>query len=80
MKALLINLVKAYQVLISPFLGINCRYYPSCSAYTVEAMEKWGALRGLWMGIKRVGRCHPFHEGGYDPVPDPPEQDGRHRG
>jgi putative membrane protein insertion efficiency factor len=71
MKSFLITLVRGYQLLISPVLGNNCRYVPSCSAYTIEAMEKWGPLRGLWMGIKRVGRCHPFHEGGYDPVPDP---------
>lgn len=72
MKRVLIALVRGYQLLISPVLGNNCRYMPSCSAYTIEAMEKHGPLRGLWLGIKRVGRCHPFHEGGYDPVPDPP--------
>jgi putative membrane protein insertion efficiency factor len=72
MKRLMIGLVRGYQVLLSPVLGNNCRYYPSCSSYTIEAMEKWGAWRGLLMGIRRVGRCHPFHEGGYDPVPDPP--------
>jgi len=71
MKRLMIALVRGYQLLISPVLGNNCRYMPSCSAYTIEAMEKHGPLRGLWLGIKRVGRCHPFHEGGYDPVPDP---------
>ena len=71
-KRLLIKMVRGYQLLISPFLGNNCRYMPTCSAYTLEAMEKWGPWRGLWMGIKRVGRCHPFHEGGYDPVPEPP--------
>ncbi|WP_456379892.1 membrane protein insertion efficiency factor YidD [Thiolapillus sp.] len=70
-KRLLIALVHGYQLLISPFLGQNCRYMPSCSAYTIEAMEKHGPLKGIWMGMKRVGRCHPFHEGGYDPVPDP---------
>lgn len=71
MKRLLIALVRGYQLFISPVLGNNCRYVPSCSAYTIEAMEKHGALKGLWLGIKRVSRCHPFHEGGYDPVPDP---------
>ncbi len=76
MKRLLIALVRGYQLLISPVLGNNCRYMPSCSAYTLEAMEKHGAWRGLWLGIKRVGRCHPFHEGGYDPVPDPPGRCG----
>jgi putative membrane protein insertion efficiency factor len=68
-KRLLIALVRGYQLLISPVLGNNCRYLPSCSAYTIEAMQKWGSWRGLVMGIKRVARCHPFHEGGYDPVP-----------
>lgn len=78
MKRLLIGLVRGYQLLISPFLGNNCRYSPSCSAYTIEAMEKHGPLKGIWMGMRRVGRCHPFHEGGYDPVPDPePETDSR---
>jgi len=71
LKSVLISLVRGYQLLISPVLGSNCRYLPSCSAYTLEAMQKWGPWRGLWMGIKRVSRCHPFHAGGYDPVPDP---------
>lgn len=78
MKRLLIGLVRGYQLLISPLLGNNCRYTPSCSTYTIEAMEKHGALKGLWMGIRRVGRCHPFHEGGYDPVPDPGEEKKPH--
>ncbi len=78
MKRFLILLVRGYQVLISPVLGNNCRYYPSCSAYTIEAMEKWGPLKGLWMGIRRVSRCHPWHEGGVDPVPDPPSQCPHH--
>jgi putative membrane protein insertion efficiency factor len=73
LKSVLISLVRGYQLLISPVLGNNCRYLPSCSAYTLEAMHKWGPWRGLWMGLKRVGRCHPFHAGGYDPVPDPNE-------
>jgi putative membrane protein insertion efficiency factor len=71
LKRLLIKMVRGYQLLISPFLGNNCRYMPTCSAYTLEAVEKWGPWRGLWMGLKRISRCHPFHEGGYDPVPEP---------
>ena len=72
LKRALMLLVRGYSLLVSPFLGHNCRYYPSCSAYTLEAIEKHGSLRGLWLGIKRVGRCHPWHAGGYDPVPEPP--------
>lgn len=72
LKRALMLLVRGYSLLVSPFLGHNCRYYPSCSAYTLEAIEKHGSLRGLWLGIKRIGRCHPWHAGGYDPVPDPP--------
>ncbi|MCW8883968.1 MAG: membrane protein insertion efficiency factor YidD [Motiliproteus sp.] len=68
-KKALISLVKGYQLLISPFMGNNCRYYPSCSAYCIEAMEIHGPLKGLYLGIRRVLRCHPFHDGGLDPVP-----------
>ena len=65
----LIALVRGYQVVLSPLLPAACRYYPSCSAYAVEALEKYGALRGSWLAAKRIGRCHPFRAGGYDPVP-----------
>lgn len=61
--------VRAYQKTLSPLLGSNCRYYPSCSRYTYEAIELHGAARGTWMGIRRIGRCHPWHDGGFDPVP-----------
>jgi len=69
MKYLLIALVRFYQYAISPLLGRRCRYFPSCSEYTVEAVQKYGALRGGWLGAKRICRCHPWHPGGYDPVP-----------
>ena len=69
----MIGLVKGYNLLVSPFLPPSCRYTPTCSAYMVEAIEKHGAFRGLWMGSRRILRCHPWHEGGYDPVPDKPE-------
>ena len=69
MERLLIALLRTYQYAISPFLGRRCRYYPSCSEYAVEAVEKHGAIKGGWLGVKRVCRCHPWHPGGYDPVP-----------
>jgi len=69
MKRIVLWLLKGYAYLLSPLLGNNCRYYPSCSAYTREAVEIHGVGRGLWMGLRRILRCHPFHEGGYDPVP-----------
>lgn len=72
MKRLLIVLIRGYSYLVSPLLGNNCRYYPSCSAYTREAIEVHGAMKGTWLGLKRLSRCHPFHAGGYDPVPDKP--------
>lgn len=69
MKYLLIGLIRIYQYAISPFLGRSCRYHPSCSAYALEAVEKYGAFKGGWLACKRIGRCHPWHPGGYDPVP-----------
>jgi putative membrane protein insertion efficiency factor len=62
--------VRAYQVVLSPFLGGNCRFHPSCSNYAIEAIERWGARRGVWLGLKRVLRCRPFGGRGYDPVPE----------
>jgi hypothetical protein len=66
---ILIGLIRFYQLVISPGLPPSCRFYPSCSEYTLQAIAKYGALKGLWLGVKRIARCHPFHPGGYDPVP-----------
>lgn len=70
MKKPAILLLRGYKLLISPLLGQRCRFHPSCSVYTMEAIERFGVVRGGWLGAKRIGRCHPFHPGGLDPVPD----------
>jgi len=69
MRFVLKLLIRGYQLAISPLLGPRCRFYPSCSHYALEAIDTHGALRGAWLTIKRISRCHPFHEGGFDPVP-----------
>ncbi len=69
MRRLVLGLIRAYQRFLSPLLGSNCRFYPTCSHYTYQAVEKYGVLRGGWLGIKRIARCHPFNPGGFDPVP-----------
>lgn len=68
MKTVLIALLRFYRYAISPMLGRNCRFHPTCSEYAIEAVQRHGALRGGWLAAKRVGRCHPFNPGGYDPV------------
>jgi len=65
-----LGLIKAYQYGIRPMLGQRCRFFPSCSEYTAEAIGTYGVLRGAAMGAKRLGKCHPWHPGGYDPVPE----------
>ena len=70
MKFVVISIFKLYQKIISPMTPPSCRFYPTCSHYGVEAVEKHGALKGSYLAIKRILRCHPFHEGGYDPVPE----------
>jgi putative membrane protein insertion efficiency factor len=62
-------LIAAYRYLLSPMLGRSCRFFPSCSEYAMEALERHGALRGSWLALRRIARCHPWHPGGYDPVP-----------
>ena len=69
MKTILLALIRAYQYTLRPMLGSNCRFYPSCSDYAREAIEKHGALRGLWLAVRRVAHYHPYHPGGFDPVP-----------
>ncbi|MBK1681512.1 membrane protein insertion efficiency factor YidD [Rhodocyclus tenuis] len=69
MKSLLLALIRFYQFAISPLLGQRCRFFPSCSEYAVEAIQRHGVLRGGWLGMRRLSHCHPWHPGGYDPVP-----------
>ena len=69
MKKILILLIRFYQKFISPMFPAKCRFYPTCSQYTLEAVKEHGAIKGTYLGIKRILKCHPFHEGGYDPVP-----------
>jgi len=65
----LIGLVRLYRLVLSPWLGSNCRYQPTCSSYAIEALQVHGVLRGTWLAVKRIGRCHPWGGSGYDPVP-----------
>lgn len=69
MQKLLTLLIRGYRYLISPLLGNHCRFYPSCSHYALDAVEHHGALKGSWLALARLARCHPWHPGGYDPVP-----------
>jgi putative membrane protein insertion efficiency factor len=69
MRKAVIAVIRFYQRAVSPYLRASCRYTPTCSAYATEAVEKYGALKGTWMGFKRILRCNPFFPGGYDPVP-----------
>ncbi|WP_100523527.1 membrane protein insertion efficiency factor YidD [Mycobacteroides abscessus] len=69
MKRLLLGSIRFYQKGISPLKPPSCRFYPTCSAYGFEAIEKFGAIKGTWLTLVRIGKCHPFHPGGYDPVP-----------
>lgn len=69
LSRLMCGLIRAYQRFISPLLPPSCRYYPTCSAYAYEAIVRFGPFKGLYLAVRRIMRCHPFHEGGYDPVP-----------
>ena len=68
MKHVLIFLARLYQKFISPLFPATCRFYPTCSEYFIQAVQKYGALKGTWLGLKRISKCHPWHEGGYDPL------------
>lgn len=70
MRRLIIGLLKGYQYCVSPLFPASCRFWPNCSSYSVEAVEKHGSLKGLWLSIRRVARCNPWHSGGVDIVPD----------
>ncbi|MBF0389815.1 MAG: membrane protein insertion efficiency factor YidD [Desulfamplus sp.] len=69
MQKAIILFIKLYQYLVSPLIGSSCRFYPSCSQYAFEAVTKYGSFKGSFLAVKRVLRCHPFHPGGFDPVP-----------
>jgi uncharacterized protein len=69
MRQLVAGLIRFYRLALSPLLGPTCRFHPSCSSYGLEAIERHGTLRGGWLTLRRIGRCHPWHPGGFDPVP-----------
>jgi putative membrane protein insertion efficiency factor len=68
MQWIVIRLLRMYQLAVSPFLPSACRFHPTCSEYMRQAVDRHGAIKGMWMGLRRLARCHPFHAGGYDPV------------
>ena len=74
MRSLFIGLIKAYQYLISPLLGPSCRFHPTCSHYAIEAISEYGVLKGGYLSLRRIIKCHPLHEGGHDPVPSKQEK------
>lgn len=69
LQHVLIGLIRAYQLVLSPFIGNQCRFTPTCSWYARDAVERHGAIKGSWMALRRISRCHPWHPGGHDPVP-----------
>lgn len=75
MQAALIALVRLYRVAVSPVLGPRCRFYPTCSEYAIGSIRRFGPLHGSWLAVRRIACCHPWHPGGYDPVPSGPPSD-----
>jgi len=75
MRSLLLGLIKLYRFLLSPLLGQNCRFQPTCSAYALEAIDRFGVIKGGYLSLRRLIKCHPFHEGGCDPVPKQAKED-----
>ncbi len=69
MRWILLKIIRAYQLFLSPLFVSSCRFEPTCSCYTHQAIDQHGALKGMWLGIRRIGKCHPWNKGGYDPVP-----------
>ena len=76
MRRLALLLIRTYQWLLSPLLGSNCRFHPTCSAYAAEAISEHGTVRGTWLALRRIGRCHPWGGSGFDPVPPTPHDTG----
>jgi hypothetical protein len=74
LRKLFILPIRLYQVTLSPLLGANCRYVPSCSQYMIDAIEEWGPVKGIWLGMRRISRCHPWGGHGHDPVPKRPRR------
>jgi len=79
MRILVVALIKAYRYVLSPLLGNRCRFYPSCSHYAEEALARHGLMRGGWLALRRLSRCHPWHPGGVDPVPENPVSEEEQR-
>ncbi len=69
LRRLVVSVVRLYQLIVSPHLGTNCRYRPTCSQYMIDAVEEWGVIKGMWLGLRRISRCHPWGGSGFDPVP-----------
>lgn len=79
LTAILRVLIKGYQWFVSPVLAGTCRYHPTCSSYALQALDQHGPFNGAWLGVKRILRCHPWQDGGYDPVPKPHHEDLEHK-